>query len=215
MTESISANRVYDPDEREQDDTLARAAQAGDRESRDALYFRCRHAIRRATEPARRLADQLEQSGSHIQPDDLEGEGFIIFCDLLERWQPGRAPFVPYMLAAMSRRAYHYVRDANHIRSPKRSVRLVPGPDASDESPAETMSEPDIAGSVASREAWDALAGTLSADWRRLVTMRYGHDLPAKRVALVVGCSEDSVNRTVGAALRTLRKKLAHEVEAR
>ena len=215
MDDGVRAMREDDKHERERDDEMALAAQGGDRAARDTLYLRYRQAIRRATEPARRLAAQLEQSGSHVEPDDLEGEGFIIFCDLLERWQPGRAPFVPYMLAAMSRRAYHYVRDANHVRSASRAVRLVSGPDEDMERATESKSVPDVAGAVAERAGWDDLAGRLPANRRRMVAMRYGRDLPVQHVALVVGCSERTVSRRVGAALEALREALALETEAR
>jgi RNA polymerase sigma factor (sigma-70 family) len=200
-------------EEREQDDRLALAAQGGDREARNALYLRWRQAIRGASEPARRLAAQLDRVGSHIEPEDLEGEGFIIFCDLLERWRPERAPFVPYMLAAMSRRAYHYVRDANHLRSTRRPVRLARASDGSEEPLAEVESAPDIANAVSGREEWDELAGRLSQDWRRLVELRYGRDLQSRRVAKEVGRSARRVNRTLEAALRTLREAVGQEQE--
>jgi RNA polymerase sigma factor (sigma-70 family) len=200
--------------ERAEGDALARAAQVGDRAARDELYLRYRQAIRRATEPARRLAAQLDRTGSHIEPDDLEGEAFIIFCDLLDRWQPGRAPFVPYMLAAMSMRAYHYVRDSNNLRSGKRAVRLAGGPDGGDEPHVEREGAEDATSELDGREGWEALAGRLSDDWRRLVAMRYGQDLSAKRIALEVGRSERTVHRTLQYALNTLREALALENEA-
>jgi RNA polymerase sigma factor (sigma-70 family) len=205
--------------ERKRDNAQARAAQAGDMTARDDLYLRYRRAIRRATEPARRLAAQLEQAGSHVEPDDLEGEGFIIFCDLLAKWQPERAPFVPYMLAAMSRRAYHYVRDANHVRSTRRAVRLIEGSSENEDEEADAPERAgegqDVAVTSEQRERWEDLAGRLSADWRRLVEMRYGRDLPVGRVALVVGCSERTVNRAVEAALELLREVLALDAEVR
>ena len=199
---------------REQDDRLALAAQGGDREARNALYLRYRQAIRGASAPARRLAAELDRVGSHLEPEDLEGQGFIIFCDLLERWRPERTPFVPYMLAAMSRRAYHYVRDANHLRSTRRAVRLASGPDDNEEALAEVAGAPDIANAVSGREEWEELAGRLSQDWRRLVEMRYGRDLPSRRVAHEVGRSARRVNHTLEAALRTLREALGQEQEA-
>ena len=216
MDEGISAQDEGDirRQERAQDDALAIAAQGGDREARDELYLRYRQAIRRATGPARRLAAELDREGSHVEPEDLEGEGFIIFCDLLDRWQPGRTPFVPYMLAAMSWREYHYVRDANHIRSARRAVRLVSKPDDGGDVTARIEGTPDVARVVAGREEWDNLAGRLSDDGRRLVAMRYGRDLPARRVALVIGRSERTVNRTLQAALSTLREALLLESEA-
>jgi RNA polymerase sigma factor (sigma-70 family) len=216
VEEGLSAQGEEDRQvqERLEGDALARAAQAGDRVARDELYMCYRQAIRRATEPARRLAAQLDRTGSHVEPEDLEGEAFIIFCDLLDRWQPGRAPFVPYMLAAMSRRAYHYVRDANHVRSARRAVRLVSSPDGMDEPLVEVKGTPDAASDVAGREGWDELSGRLSAGRRRLVALRYGRDLPPSRVALAVGRSERTVSRTVRAALNTLREALTLESEA-
>ncbi|HET9493075.1 MAG TPA: sigma-70 family RNA polymerase sigma factor [Chloroflexia bacterium] len=216
MEEGISAQDEEDRQQQErlEGDALARAAQAGDREARDALYLRYRQAIRRATGPARRLAAELDRTGSHIEPDDLEGEGFIIFCDLLDRWQPDRAPFVPYMLSAMSMRAYHYVRDANNLRSAKRAVRLASGPDGDDEPHVEREGAQDAASGLDEHEGWEELAGRLSDDWRRLLAMRYGQDLPAKRIALEVGRSERTVHRTLQNALNTLREALALENEA-
>jgi RNA polymerase sigma factor (sigma-70 family) len=216
VEEGISTQGEEDRQEQEraEGDALARAAQAGDRAARDELYLRYRQAIRRATDPARRLAAQLDRTGSHVEPEDLEGEGFIIFCDLIDRWQPGRAPFVPYMLAAMTRRAYHYVRDVNNLRSVKRAVRLASGPDGGDEPHVELEGAQDAAGDLDGHEGWEELAGRLSDDWRRLVAMRYGQDLPAKLIALEVGKSERTVHRTLQNALNTLREALALENEA-
>src|SRR5512132_2750199 len=112
------------------------------------------------------------------------------------------------MLAAMSRRTYDYVRDANHLRSTRRSVRLASGPNDSEEAPAEVAGAPDTANAVSGREEWEEMAGRLSQDWRRLVELRYGRDLPSGRVAHEVGRSARMVNRTLEAALRTMREAL-------
>jgi DNA-directed RNA polymerase specialized sigma24 family protein len=78
---------------------------------------------------------------------------------------------------------------------------------------AEVGSAPDIANAVSGREEWDELAGRLSQDWRRLVEMRYGRDLQSRRVAKEVGRSARRVNRTLEAALRTLREAVGQEQE--
>lgn len=210
-------------------ETLARAAHGGNREARNTLYLRHRELISRRTIPAKRLARVLERHGASISAEDVEQECFLIFCRLVEEWEPGRVPFAAFLSNMIGRAAYGYVRNLHHLRSSRvrwarlseesteaGSLSVQRGNTADDAGAGEQSGAvaPDPAVSVLSDEAWRAFACSLRADRARMVRLRFWEDKSSMQIARIEGCSQRTVNRTLAAVLAHLRATTEEEWEA-
>ncbi len=210
---------------------LALAAHAGDANARNALYLRYRSLIGKRIIPAKRLARTLAEQGSPIGPDDVEQESFLIFCRLLEEWNPETAPFAPFLAEKITYAAHDYVREAQHLRSSRvrwAPIKADPGLPLSvnshwgaqhKEGEATVspligklyMLGPDAAEVVLSAEQWEALVSHLSEDWARLLRLRFWEDKSSKQIAQSEGCSQRTVDRTIKSALADLREIVQEE----
>ena len=214
------------------DDALALEAHGGDRVARNTLYLRHTALISRRIIPARRLARCLAASGAPIDARDVEQEAFVIFCALIDEWEPERTPFVPFMAAMIWRRACKYVRQYQHLRSKR--VRVVPmlrirslshgagpGGEIGDGELLDALQPPQFRPPEGSDERalaellnWEVLVGTLRADWRRFVQLRFWEDRSSRQIASREGCSPRTVNRGLSAALAQIKWQLAEDREA-
>ena len=214
---------------------LALAALDGDHEARNTLYLRHSRLISRRIIPAKRLASVLESRGAPITAEDVEQEAFVIFCRLLEEWQPERAPFVPFLIKRMSRAAYDYVRVFQHLRSsraqpaermphgdPDQSAD--PGSSADGEeygvktTPTKGKPRPVVQPAdeaVLSADAWTQMVGHLPGNLARLVHLRYREDRSSRQIAKSEGCSQRTVDRDLQFALASIHDLMQEEMEVR
>lgn len=214
------------------DNDLALDARNGDTSARNALYLRHRDLISRRIAPARRLARNLAASGAPIDPRDVEQEAFIRFCELIDEWDPARTHFVPFMSAMIWRRACKYVRQSEHLRS--RHVKVVSvsripymwqGPGRGGKNAGGELlyilrrAQSGTCGDLGEDSFdesinWESLVGTLRADWKRFVRLRFWDDKSCAHIASREGCSPRTINRGLSAALEQLRCQLNEEREA-
>ena len=192
---------------------LALRAKQGDKAARDVLYLRLGSTIAETILPPKRLLSRHMRGRGPIEPRDLDQQAFVIFCELLDDWQPALLPFLAYMPEMMRWRAYNYVRSLLHLRSKR--VRWANAWPEQLETPDITQpsSEPETL--VEGSEAWNALLAQLRNDWKRFVTMRFYEGLPTSEIARATHCSHRTVNRTLRAALELLRQNGQEEREAR
>jgi RNA polymerase sigma factor (sigma-70 family) len=214
------------------DDNLALAAHNGDIPARNALYLRHRDLISRRIIPARRLARSLAASGAPIDERDVEQEAFIRFCELIDEWDPTRTHFLPFMAAMIWRRTWKYVRQSEHLRSHRVrviSVSRIPylwlgleklGNNTKVELLDNVGQSHSLVYGGSGKDPfddsinWDSLVGTLRADWKRFVRLRFWDDKSCRHIASREGCSPRTINRGLSAALKQLRYELDEEKEA-
>ena len=80
-------------------------------------------------------------------------------------------------------------------------------------SKAVTYGDPGV-GSLDENINLDFLVGTLRADWKRFVRLRFWDDKSCAHIASWEGCSPRTINRGLSAALKQLRCQLDEEKEA-
>ncbi|MEO8287381.1 MAG: sigma-70 family RNA polymerase sigma factor [Chloroflexota bacterium] len=183
---------------------LALAAKQGDREARNALFMRLRAKISRCTATSKHKLARLEQGPTYLEPEDLDQEAFIIFCDLIDSWQPQRAPFVPYALKMLRWRQHDIVRAGLSYRRKRLRVVRLPEPAYSEaaEHLVETQTPETL---VEGTEEWNALLAQLQDDWRRFVELKFYRDFTTSRIASESNCSARTVDRSIRFALDLLR----------
>lgn len=203
------------------DQSLALAARNGNREARNTLYLRHRPLISKRIIPPKHLARALALRGAPITTEDVEQEAFLIFCRLLQEWQPERTQFIPFLSETIQQAAYDYVRGSQHLRSVrvKWSRMTVDSPlhptllqddDAADEAdiaPQPTyrgglrLVDQDAATSILNEANWEDLIGQLRDDWARLLRLRFWEDKSSRQIAGAEHRSLRSVNRDLQSAL--------------
>jgi RNA polymerase sigma factor (sigma-70 family) len=198
---------------------VALQAKAGNKEARAALYLRLQGFMEQQCAAAKRLLAKVEQArggvGGPIEADDLDQQLFLIFCSLLEDWEPERGRFMTYLGCTIGWRAQRYVRDTLHMRS--RRVVLVRASqirrrNTEGEAPGAPLGFGED--EVLSSEAWQELTAQLREDWKRFVDLRFYEDLSSGRIARIAHCSERTVNRHLKSALDQIRSHLTDEWEA-
>jgi RNA polymerase sigma factor (sigma-70 family) len=190
-------------------EVLAMKAKEGDREARNALYFKLEEVITDSTLSARQLLGSLGDTVGYLDEEDISQQAFEIFCRLLDRWDSERKPLVPYITAMMHAKTVSYVRDRLHLRSKRR--RLVPLRLQTD--PAVLSSQPGPEEIVEGSEQWEELVAQLSDDWRRFVNLKFCEDLSSHQIARASHCSDRTVNRALRSALELLRYQIHEEWE--
>src|SRR5205823_5020045 len=97
-----------------QDEALARAAKAGDRAARNALFLRHVELVKQLGGHARRrlrMACWAGHANARLDPEDIDQQAFLAFCEVLAAWQPERGePF----LALLSRKLPWLLRTYLH-----------------------------------------------------------------------------------------------------
>src|SRR6476469_3855927 len=70
----------------QQMETQARAARAGNLAARDALYYAMEGRLLEAARPALQRVARI--GGARLAEADVQQQLFVLFCTLLESWQP-------------------------------------------------------------------------------------------------------------------------------
>src|SRR6476661_4692252 len=104
---------------------LALEAKSGDREARNTLFLMLQGHVADSIYSARHLLGNLGNLRGPIEEADIDQQAFLLFCKVLDKWQPQRKPFEPYMQAVMRWYAVDYVKTSLHTASTRtRMVRL-------------------------------------------------------------------------------------------
>ncbi|MGA7731356.1 MAG: sigma-70 family RNA polymerase sigma factor [Chloroflexia bacterium] len=216
------------------DNELAFAARNGDYAARNALYLRHRPLISRRIIPAKRLARLLQSRGAPITAEDVEQEAFVVFCRLLDEWQPEHTRFIPFLAQTIPGALYEYVRTLQHLRSsraqligitPGESLDLGPNPrwgavdrPPEDADPASRGELPGVARPadepILEAEKWTRLVGHLREDWARLLHLRFWEDKSSRQIAQSEGCTQRTVNRAVQSALASIQDLMQEDWDA-
>lgn len=189
------------------DAALARAAKEGNSDARNALFMRKKTLIGSLSWRSKQIAGKTDQGTSAITPDDVEQQAFIIFCDLLHKWDEGRLNFGDYLRAKMPWRMLHYVRSMTRYRVRKRVMRLTRKIEKRVLEWASPDAEHDFQ-EVEDRDAWDEQTEDLTEELRRVILMRYAQELSSREIAEQQGCSSRTVNRQIRTALGSIRRKI-------
>jgi len=192
---------------------LALEAKSGDREARNTLFLKLQGRIAESIYSARHMLGNLGDLRGPIEEGDIDQQAFLIFCKVLDKWQPQRKLFESYIQAVMRWYAIDYIKTSLHTASNRtRMVRLA---EREEMSGVNTLSTPSVpAEIVEGSEEWESLLAQLSADWQRFVSMKFYEGLSSREIAQANRCSARTVNRTLHAALELLRHNLQEEWEA-
>lgn len=196
--------------EEQSNQELASAAKGGDREARNTLFIRLSQGIRKQTFPIKRSISKSEIS--LVDEDDIDQQAFIIFCDLLEEWDPRRAPFVPYIMRMMRWRALHYVRRVAGLRNTHRIVHVESSEEGAEIEEAQ-LTGPDR--EIETREGWRERVDQLREEWRKALNLRFYHDLSSEQIARLSVRSRRTVDRELRAAMLAIRASIQDEWEGR
>jgi RNA polymerase sigma-70 factor (ECF subfamily) len=172
---------------------LVARAQGGDGGAFGELYERFAPEIRRY------LLRQVH--GRRETAEDLAEEVFVKALQRLGGYEARGLPFAAWLY----RIARNHLID--HLRSTR--GRAMASLDAAPDLPA-AGAERDLAGVLDRRELAEALA-TLSAEQRRVVTLRFLDGLPTAETARVVGKTQDAVKKLQARGLAALRRALGPE----
>lgn len=196
---------------RVREEALARAAKTGDREARNALYLQLLPLIMSKGQFAARVL--ARDGGGALLAEDLEQQAFLIFCDLLDVWEPERAPFVPYLKRKIAWRLLHFVRRSLHYRSRVRFVAL-PSDRESLELAAGPASEGDTGEARVERAAgWKERTEHLETRWRETLRQHFIEELSSRQIADLKGASARTANRELRAALKAARARAEDEMD--
>ncbi len=186
---------------------LALAAKKGDREARNALFMLYNPRIRKQCWIARQITALKSGSNGPITEEDVEQQAFLIFCALLESWEPSRGTFATYLRRTMPWEALHYVRSMLRYRSRQKVLRLLSLLDLGESEPESVSAEKSL-DEVEDREAWDEQTEDLGDEWRQLIEMRYEQGFTSAEIARLYGYSSRTINRELRAATDALREKM-------
>ncbi|CAA9557911.1 MAG: hypothetical protein AVDCRST_MAG70-1432 [uncultured Thermomicrobiales bacterium] len=172
--------------------TLARLAQAGDREARDRLYSLFAPRIARY---ARRFAGDGWRLDPAWDGDDLTQEGYLIFIDLVASW-PGGPSFAAYALGYLPWRLRNAVRRLNGPRP-----RAFPAPAAALAELADHS-----AGTAEAIVLLETVAAGLPAPDGEVLLWRVRDGEPVGVIAARLGISRRTVSRSWQRTVTTLRE---------
>jgi RNA polymerase sigma factor (sigma-70 family) len=184
----------------QQMEAQARHARAGNLAARDALYYAMEGRLLEAARPALRRVARL--GGARLAEADVQQQLFVLFCTLLESWQPDRGPFAAYLHRALARDLARYLRAALVLPE---TAGLDP---ALLDDPGDGPVAPDPAEVYARHADWDAALTQLDPRSRRLVQWHLFDDQPLDVVAARLGLCPRHTARLLAAACATLRHVL-------
>ncbi len=197
------------------DGELAIAAKDGNKEARNALFLRHRLHFQKVAIPAKRIVAKWAHKDRSIDPEDVDQQLFIIFCDLLDSWQTERTPFIPYAISTMRWQALHYVREALHYRSKLMVAQSRESwPDGSNgegttEADGRAADSPHA--EVESRIAWLGHMAHLKPEWKYWLQLRFVQGMSSSQIAILNGCSRRTVNRELRTAIQAVLATLQEE----
>ena len=196
------------------DEELAEAACEGSIEARNVLFMRHQALLKKLAYAAKRLLYIVTASGrtgSAIGPEDIDQQAFIIFCGLLNTWEPARGPFMHYFPKVMHWRLLGYVRDQFDQKHKGDTLpALIPLEEHHDHVEARAAYSLDAQSSV----EWDQRLSGLPESLRDTVSLRFYHDLSTAQIASVRGRARRTVNRNIQTAISMLRQSIADRHES-
>jgi DNA-directed RNA polymerase specialized sigma24 family protein len=142
-------------------------------------------------------------------------QAFILFCELLEEWDPDRVPFTRYLMKMVKWRALHHVRRCAGGAWRYRLVRVTVA-----EEEGGGLAEPESHDAaldilnVEDRVDWEAHTEGLDERWKRIIALKFRQEVSAAEIAVVDGRSRRTINRELRAALSALRARLEEEWES-
>lgn len=196
--------------ERWSNEELAQAAQAGSTEARNTLFLRQQALLKKLAYPAKRMLYVVTSSGrasSAIGPEDIDQQAFIIFCGLVNTWEPERAPFMHYFPKVMHWRLLGYVRDEftrEHASDNDTLPALIPLEARYDSLQTQSAGPSEAYSSV----EWDQHVSRLPEPLRETINLRFYHDLTTAQIASMRGRARRTVNRNIQAAISMLRQSM-------
>lgn len=188
---AVGDNRSAAPDARDEQ-TLVRAAKAGDREAIGMLFDL--HYI-----PVFRFL--FVRTGRQEDAEDLAQEVFIRMIAALDRYQERGVPFRAWLMqiAANLARDFYRRRGARPVAA---SIDA-PGFDLPADDDPQEMAET----ALTLRDVIAALDGLTPAE-REVIELRFGADLSVAETAATLGKTENTVKQLTFKALNKLRKAL-------
>ena len=194
-------------DDEERREKLALAAKGGDEEARNRLYFRYERLLRVKSRRARRIAEGFGRGTGPVLGEDVDQQGFILFCELLDSWKPGDAPFREHLERGVGWGALHYVRRSLGYRRQRKVVRFTLREDEREREPESEAAARQIE-QIEGRVAWQSHAEALDERWQRLIRMKFDEELTTSEIAVIDGHSRRTVNRELRSAIDAVRAQL-------
>jgi len=191
---------------------MALAARGGDREARNRLYFEYESLLKTRCGRARRIADKYLRGAGPIQGEDVDQQGFILFCELLDNWIPEGIPFEEHLRRGIGWAALHYVRGALGYRRKRRVVRFKQNEEG-------VTVEPESEGAALqmdqaeARVVWEEHAEGLDDRWKRLIEMKFQEELTTGEISVIDGHSRRTINRNMREAMDAVRARMEEEWE--
>jgi RNA polymerase sigma factor (sigma-70 family) len=191
---------------------LALAAKEGDKEARNNLYFQYERLIKVRCRRARRVADSFLGGSGPITGEDVDQQLFLLFCNLLDTWQPGKLSFEEHLLKNVGGAARHYVRRCLGYRNRCRVVRFTQNGEG-------VQVEPESEGAASQmdhaeeRVVWQGQAEGLDERWKRLIEMKFHDELTTGEISVIDGHSRRTINRHLREAMDAVRAKIEEEWE--
>jgi RNA polymerase sigma factor (sigma-70 family) len=186
------------------EERLARGAKEGCREARNDLFLRYRDLIQRLAAPSRRLllrtVTYRRLANPAIELEDIDQQAFLVFCDVLDEWNPDAERFDERLARRMPGLLLHYVRDTLRYSSRERG--------------GIEENEPAIAEDGELRGALPPYALALPAYLQEAVKLRYIDGLPSASIARLVRRNRRTVHRNLKTALALMRDSLEETWEA-
>jgi RNA polymerase sigma-70 factor (ECF subfamily) len=170
------------------DETLVRAAKAGDAAAFGELYERHRDAIYRYC---------LARTGTAHDAEDLTGDVFVKALQALHRYEERGLPFVAYL--------YRIARNAAIDRS--RTLKQPVSVDSLVSEPRSAQNVEAEATLAVERSVLLAALARLKPEHRDVITMRFIEGYGAIEVAKLIGKTEGAVRTLQHRALERLRKE--------
>ena len=197
------------------DEALARVARAGDQAARNALFLRHATLVRRLGSRARRLVRVANWTGwanVPLEPEDVDQQAFVLFCQALVLWRPGGSePFMVYLRRKLPWLLLRHVHSVLVGRGgdPHLQATSFQGwhRDANARHVLDTVEDAE------DHIAWDRQMETLPLALRGLVKLRYGDDLKSAQIAGLTGHNKRQVNRKLHEAISILRAGLEEDWE--
>jgi len=187
-----------------EEDRMAGDAKEGCRESRNALFLRSTEPIRRLEAPARRLllrtVSYRRLANPAIELEDIHQQAFLVFCKVLDEWNPGVERFEECLTRRMPGYLLHYVRDT--LRYSSRERESIPD------------HEPVIADDDAAIDGLPDYALSLPPTLEQAVRLRYVDGLSCEGIARLVRRNRSTVTRRLGTALALMRDEIQESWEA-
>jgi RNA polymerase sigma factor (sigma-70 family) len=197
---------------RDEDEGMALVARTGDRAVRNALFLRHAGLVKRLTRPAKGMLARISArrwSGIlAIEPQDVEQQAFLVFCRLLDEWDPDRERFTDSLTRRMPGHLLHYVRDSLSYTRRERSFDPFDAEEAAATSPRHSpIEERETALSL------ESYTGELPPGLLQTVMLRYYADLSCNQIAAISHRHRRTVNRNLNTALALMRERMEEEWE--